>query len=274
MKYNGNNLKEVLEAHKRWLNDGGPTWGIKQFISVDEQSIETEETSRADFSGCVIRCGDFEQADLRHANFDSATLYTPTFHLANLSWATFRYCTITTADFRGAMLWCTSFNGSSIKYADFTHSYLSGATFYNSLLTKAHFKNAATEGVLGLHHAVGVPFIPMACPDEGSFVGWKKGVLADGSDCIIKLRITENAKRSSAGGRKCRCSEAEVLDIQNLDGESLPSGCFAMSRATPAFIYKVGNTVTPKNGKFDDNRWCECACGIHFFINRQEAVDY
>lgn len=274
MKYNGNNLKEVLEAHKRWLNDGMPTLLINQVISVDEQSIETEETSQADFSGCVIRRGDFEQADLRHANFDGATLYGPNFHLANLTWTTFRYCTITTANFRGAMLWCTNFNGSSLKYADFTHSYLGGASFNNSLLTNASFKNAATEGVFGLHNAVNVPFIPMACPDEGSFVGWKKGVLADGSDCIIKLRITENAERSSAGGRKCRCSEAEVLDIQNLDGESLPPDCFAMSRVTPAFIYKVGNTVKPENGEFDDNRWNECACGIHFFINRQEAVEY
>lgn len=25
---------------------------------------------------------------------------------------------------------------------------------------------------------------------------------------------------------------------------------------------------------FDKNRWNECAAGIHFFINRQEAVNY
>ena len=24
----------------------------------------------------------------------------------------------------------------------------------------------------------------------------------------------------------------------------------------------------------DENRWKECARGIHFFINRQEAIDY
>ena len=26
--------------------------------------------------------------------------------------------------------------------------------------------------------------------------------------------------------------------------------------------------------KFDENRWNECSNGIHFFINRQEAVNY
>jgi hypothetical protein len=30
--------------------------------------------------------------------------------------------------------------------------------------------------------------------------------------------------------------------------------------------------VTPDS--FDEDRWHECAPGIHFFITRQEAVDY
>nr|DAE41777.1 MAG TPA: hypothetical protein [Caudoviricetes sp.] len=38
------------------------------------------------------------------------------------------------------------------------------------------------------------------------------------------------------------------------------------------FIYKVGEIVTVDD--FDDNRWNECSTGIHFFINRQEAVNY
>ena len=37
-------------------------------------------------------------------------------------------------------------------------------------------------------------------------------------------------------------------------------------------IYKVGCEVLPD--KFDDNRWEECSNGIHFFINKQEAIDY
>jgi hypothetical protein len=38
------------------------------------------------------------------------------------------------------------------------------------------------------------------------------------------------------------------------------------------FIYKVGEIVEEPN--FDENRWEECAPGIHFFITRQEAVNY
>ena len=38
------------------------------------------------------------------------------------------------------------------------------------------------------------------------------------------------------------------------------------------FVYRIGETVEVPN--FDDDRWNECAPGIHFFITRQEAVEY
>ena len=37
-------------------------------------------------------------------------------------------------------------------------------------------------------------------------------------------------------------------------------------------LYKVGEMAYPD--KFDDNRWNECSNGIHFFINKQDAIDY
>ena len=36
--------------------------------------------------------------------------------------------------------------------------------------------------------------------------------------------------------------------------------------------YKVGEDVLPDS--FDENRWNEYSHGIHFFINKQEAIDY
>ena len=108
--------------------------------------------------------------------------------------------------------------------------------------------------------------VPMACPDAGAFIGWKK---ARGQ--IVKLEITEDAKRSSATGRKCRCSKARVLEIQNMDG-SKAEVCSVSSRWDRNFVYTVGAVVEVPD--FDKNRWNECAAGIHFFINRQEAVNY
>lgn len=59
--------------------------------------------------------------------------------------------------------------------------------------------------------------IPMACPYEGEFIGYKKCRDVNGSDAIVTLRIPAHAKRSSAWGDKCRCSEAIVEDIRKIE---------------------------------------------------------
>lgn len=117
-----------------------------------------------------------------------------------------------------------------------------------------------------LRGAKNVPFFPYACPDFGMFIEFKK---AHGR--IIVLEIPEDAKRLSAAGRKCRCDKAKVLEIQNLDG-SKSALSEIESDYDSSFIYKIGKIMEVDN--FDENRWNECSTGIHFFINRQEAVDY
>ena len=88
---------------------------------------------------------------------------------------------------------------------------------------------------------------------------------------IVELEILSDAKRVSATGRKCRCDKAKVLSIQNIDGTTSVKTSVA-SDNDANFIYKVGEIVTVDD--FDENRWNECSTGIHFFINRQEAVEY
>ena len=116
---------------------------------------------------------------------------------------------------------------------------------------------------------------PIACPEKGSFIGFKKAYMRDvmerAMECIVELEIPTDALRSSATSRKCRCSKAKVLSITNLDGTAA-NALLAFSRIRPDFIYKVGETVEVPD--FDTDRWNECSTGIHFFITRQEAVDY
>lgn len=108
-------------------------------------------------------------------------------------------------------------------------------------------------------------FFPQ-CPVEGSFIDWKKA-----NGIIVKLRITESAKRSSATSLKCRCSEAKVLDIQNIDGSSAGIKTVSSDRYKD-FKYTIGETV--KVDDFDEDRWNECSTGIHFFISREAAIQY
>ena len=73
-------------------------------------------------------------------------------------------------------------------------------------------------------------------------------------------------------GRKCRCDKAIAAAIEKrISGE--PAGLDEIaSDHDETFIYKVGETVTVPN--FCEDRFKECAEGIHFFINRKEAVNY
>lgn len=127
-------------------------------------------------------------------------------------------------------------------------------------LSRANLSGADLSG------AENVPFIPMACPDTGSFIGFKKA-----SGHIVMLGIPEDARRLSATGRKCRCDKAIVIRIQEMDGTTSDLTEVTSDRDS-SFVYKVGKMVTVPD--FCEDRWQECSAGIHFFINRQEAVNY
>ena len=109
-------------------------------------------------------------------------------------------------------------------------------------------------------------FYALQCPEEGEFISYKKA-----HGLIVKLLICEDAKRSSATTRKCRCSKAKVLSITNIDGTDTDV-IEVKSNYDHDFVYRIGETVEVKN--FEEDRWVECAAGIHFFITREEAVNY
>ncbi|WP_346689364.1 DUF5758 domain-containing protein [Alistipes communis] len=137
-----------------------------------------------------------------------------------------------------------------------------GANLRGANLRDADLRGADLRGA-NLRDAKGCY---LSCPTEGSFIGWKKA-----SGHIVKLRIPEDARRSSATGRKCRCDKAYVMEIQNMDGTKATEDT-VRSDHDKNFVYTVGATVEVPD--FDDNRWSECAPGIHFFIDRREAVEY
>ena len=144
-------------------------------------------------------------------------------------------------------------------------AYLSRANLSVADLSVADLSGADLSGA-DLSRAENVPYTPMACPDEGEFTGWKKCK----SDRIVKLKIPEDARRSSASRRKCRCDKAEAIEITSIDGKEKYTE--AVSGRDADFVYKVGEMVSVDD--FCKNRWEECAAGIHFFMNRKEAVDY
>ncbi len=159
------------------------------------------------------------------------------------------------------------FRNCNLTAAELSNAHLSGAKFIDCDLDGALINYAASINA-DFSSAKNVPYIPMACPSTGAFIGYK---YADGY--IVKLEIPEDAKRSSATSRKCRCDKAKVIAIEKpLDPTNPDTPNTVHSNIDPNFMYTVGDTVYVDN--FDKNRFKECAPGIHFFISREEALMY
>ena len=168
------------------------------------------------------------------------------------------------ADLRGADLRGANLRGANLRGADLCDADLRGADLSNANLRGADLRNAKnTDKIAWNAHTA---FYPLQCPETGSFIGYKKA-----ADKIVMLEICADAKRSSATSRKCRCSKAKVLSITHLDGSD--SGLTEVrSDYSKEFVYCVGEIAEAPD--FDENRWNECAPGIHFFVTREEAVKY
>ena len=256
-------LNKILEEHKHWINEDCKNW----------------EEMRADLREVNLSRANLSEADLRRAYLRGANLRGANLSRANLSDADLRGADLRGAILRGANLSEANLSEVNLRVADLSNANLHNADLRNANLRSAYLLNADLRGVdlrgAYLHNAdlsgtKNVPFIPMVCPEEGDFIGWKK---AEGNKdkVIVKLHIPSDAKRSSATTRKCRCSKAEVIAIYNLDG-TVAGETTCHSVYDNNFVYEVGKTVEVTD--FSENRWRECAKGIHFFISRQEAIDY
>ena len=166
------------------------------------------------------------------------------------------------ANLRDANLYGANLCDANLRGANLRDANLYGADLCDADLRDANLRDANLRGA----NLCGAKGCYLSCPTEGSFIGWKKA-----SGHIVKLRIPEDARRSSATGHKCRCDKAYVMEIQNMDGTRATVDAVRSDR-DKNFVYTVGATVEVPD--FDDNRWSECAPGIHFFIDRRAAVEY
>ena len=284
---NSEEIRKMLENHKKWLFN--ETGGIR--ANLCEVNIYRADLCGADLRGADLRGANLREADLRgtnlyhadlrEADLRGAYLYDADLCGADLRGADLRGADLCGADLRGAYLCEVNLRGANLREADLRganlrEADLRGANLYEADLCGADLRGADLRGA-DLRGTENIPtyVCPLVCPEEGSFIGFKKAIIfnsdiPDDSHVIVKLKILENAKRSSATTRKCRCSEAEVISITSLNGNYSLTKAF--SAFNPDFMYEVGKIVAVDN--FDENRWNECSTGIHFFITRDEAVNY
>ena len=259
----GRNLKEVLEIHKNWSEDSEN--GEKADLSYEDLSdvdLSNLDLRLANLEGTILSYAKLKNVDLSYANLSYANLINANLRGTNLSYANLSYANLINTNLRGAYLRGVDLNYANLSYANLRGTDLTGADLTYVILTGANLIGANLTDV---KYDNTTAFFELQCPEEGSFIGYKK---ADNK--IVKLLITEDAKRSSATTRRCRCSKAKVLSITSIDGKKNFEK--VNSDYDIYFIYEVGKVIEVKD--YDDNRWNECSSGIHFFITRNEAVIY
>lgn len=220
---------------------------------------------------------DLRYADLRGANLHGACLYDADLRDAYLGYADLHGAYLGGANLHGADLGHADLSDANLSYADLSYADLSHADLSDADLSDADLSDAdlSYADLSDANHVQLSIAKTSILPDEGDIIGWKKAWTDNEmplTPVIVKLLIPSDALRSNATGRKCRASKARVLDLQDKQGNSLPSDTTAYSSYAADFTYKKGETIHVEN--FDTNRWNECAPGIHFFITRIEAVEY
>ena len=266
-------LDQILRLHEAWVHSGG-TDGARADLSntdLSDEHLAGVNLRRANLSNADLRGADLRATNLSRAVLTRALLSCASLSHSDLSFADLRGARIRYANLQHAIMHHADFEFAALDNSDLIYAYLCGANLHLADLRGVNLRDARLDDAT-IDTTTRLPFIPLVCPDTGSFIAWKGCVTDTGTGCVVKLQIPEDALRSSSTGRKCRCSSAIVLEIQKIDGTilTLPHGVH--SYYDPDFRYVVGDTIII--GGFDENRFNECSRGIHFFITREEAVQF
>lgn len=247
---------------------------------------------------CRIFDSDFSLGTVEQSIFDEVDFYN-----CDIEHTKFKAVSFKGSYFYRLVTELTEFDG-----CDFTKAYMTDFTFDNCIFRQCDFTKCDAENVLFkscifydcdfneadlppffypecMVDCTNIPYMPMACPEEGEIIGYKiasserlrlsvpiwRNIKNHGlPNVLVTLKIPANAKRSSAGGRKCRCDKAEVIGLEHITSHENLS--IAYSKYDLNFAYHIGDSISVP--EFDENRWNECSTGIHFFINRKEALQH
>ena len=186
----------------------------------------------------------------------------------NLSRANLSRANLSGADLSGAILSGADLSGADLSRADLSEADLLGADLSGADL---HYANLCHTKLENVKYNDATQYFALQCPEKGEFVAYKKAYeQISGLPCIVKLLIPADALRSSATTKKCRCNKAKVLSITSLDDKTKYQKAY--SSWDHSFIYEVGEMVEVPD--FNKDRWKGCVPGIHFFANKEDAVNY
>lgn len=203
-----------------------------------KKTVEEAVRRKISLAFADLTCLDLSGVDLRNADL--------------------RWADLSDTNLLGADLRCSILNNVDLRNTDLRGANLLGAELDNADLDEVDLSNTKID------YPTGLP--------ESEFIAWKKVYYRKKKiGVIIKLKILEDSKRSRATTDKCRCDKALVLEIQNFDG-SKSDLTEVVNTNYKKCTYKVGEIVEADS--WDENRFNECSHGIHFFLDRERALEY
>ena len=145
-------------------------------------------------------------------------------------------------------------SGANLSNANLNYANLSNADLSNANLSGANLNYADLSGA------------------KGALIEFRKGKMLTEDiigykncrgDVIVKLLIPRGAIVFSINGNKCRTNKAKVLEIE---------GATRAISQHKYMSYYVGDEFTVYDFNCEYN--VECASGIHFFMTKEEAMNY
>ena len=299
-------LNEIFDKHKKWLDgDENGEQAVFKNIRMYDAVIKDKDLRKADFSGAKLYRANFVDCNLTGAIFDNSNIGCSIFFDCTMEAASFKNSELYDVDFRNVSLRNTNFEESDLYDLDFDATDFNGSIFCSSILncfsfvkdvnlTNTDFSNCTFNSITfhecplsgskfnnikfnksyfcdtDMTDVEGLP--EMVCPEEGSFIGYKKVLDRPAKKSfIITLEIPEDAERLSSFDNDCRCSKAKVLSIESLDDDKdIVQSITNMHYVKTA--YTVGEMVYPDS--YNSDRWKKYSNGIHFFMSKEEAVNF
>lgn len=214
-----------------------------------------------------------EYPNLRERQFEHMDLTGWDLHHMDFSLSSFQDVRLDHVNFENSSVENALFDGNSLYGANFQNANMKTAAFRECDMRTCNIKGANLYGAV-LEHAKlddiqsddDTQWFRMCCPEKGPILGYKKCV----NDRVVQLLIPADAKRTSATLPSCRCNKAKVLTIKNFDETEEYEE--AWSLVDENFVYRKGQWVEVKD--FNEDRWMDSTTGIHFWMERRQALGY
>lgn len=275
-------LSEILEKHKKWLNKEpngcradlryADLRGVNlenadlRYVDLRHTSLENAILKNANLYDVNLENANLQYADLRHANLYSANLENANLNGADLLFANLRYADLKKVNLKGATL-----INADLRHANLRHANLEDANLYGVALLGADLSDANLCGVELIYANLYDTKL-----DKKEEI--RKGIILDKAitgykkcqdNTIVELIIPKGAIVFSINNYKCRTNKCIVKNIYDKNENIVEQ---VISYYNKDFIYHIGDKIEIKDFNLMYN--VECETGIHFFRTLKEAKEY